>query len=172
MAIDTLSTTDRLAGGGTVGDANLGVSQADSFGGVILPALRTSFTFGSGDGQANKWYLARRTLAATTYDDLNLTSGLSTLGTTQAFTRLKRAFVGIIDPDGTKRLRIGPQGRTNAATLWFQAATTNFWVETYTYLMMDRPITGWTITPSTADVFSVYNPGGSSVTYAIWLLGH
>lgn len=171
MAIDTLDAATKLSGGGSLSNSATGETQAATFGGVILPTVNVSYSFGTGASQVNKWYLAKRTLAATTYDDLNLTSGLTALGVTQAFTKLRRAFVAIIDPDGTKKLRVGPQGRTNANLLWFQAATTNFWEETYTSILKDRPVTGWTITPSTADVFSVYNPGGSSLDYAIWLLG-
>lgn len=171
MAIDTLSVSDRLSGGGVVQDTGTGDQQGVNFGAGVLPDLRFGYSFGTGDSQANKWYARRRTLAATTYDDLNLTSGLTTLGATQAFTALKRVVIAIVDPDGTKRLRVGPQGRTNAAQLWFQAATTNFWEETYSFLLKERPVTGWALTAGAADVLSVYNPTGSSVTYAIWLLG-
>lgn len=170
MAAD-LNTDDRITGGGSITDSALGVQQAANFGFGVLPAIRYRYSFGTGSGQANKWYLAQRTLAATTYDDLNLTSGLSTLGTTQTFTALKRVLIAIVDPEGTKRLRIGPQGRTNANPLWFQAATTNFWEETYTYVLKDRPVTGWGVTAASTDVLGVYNPTGSSITYAIWLLG-
>ena len=170
MAFD-INTDDRLTGGGTIADSTLGVQQFAGFGSGILPTIRQRYSYGTGSGQVNKWYLARRTLTATTYDDLNLTSGLTTLGTTMAFTAVKRVLVAIIDPDGTKKLRVGPQGRTNAAALWFQAATTNFWEETYGYVLKDRPVTGWAISAGSADVLSIYNPGGSSLDYAVWIMG-
>lgn len=170
MALD-INSDDRITGGGTISNSDTGSSQTATFGFGVLPVVRYRYSFGTGSGQVNKWYLAQRTLAGTTYDDLNLTSGLSTLGVTQAFTALKRVHVSIVAPDGTKRLRIGPQGRSNANTLWFQAATTNFWEETYTYILKDRPVTGWAVTAASTDVLSVYNPTGSSITYAIWLLG-
>lgn len=171
MAVD-ISTEVRLTGGGLLSSSTTVESQTAGFGGAILPQLAYAYTYGVGDAQVNKWYLARRTLAGTTYDDLNLTTGLAALGVTQAFTKLRQVFVAIVDPDGTKRLRIGPQGRSNAATLWFQDKTTNFWVETYTHFDMQRPITGWTITATTADIFPIYNPGATSLTYAIWLMGN
>lgn len=167
-----INTDDRVTGGGTISDAVTAVSQVAGYGGAILPQIRFRYSHGTGDGQVTKWYLARRTLAATTFDNLNLTSGLSTAGVTQAFTALKRVLVAIIDPDGTKRLRVGPQGQSNANQLWFQAVTTNFWEETYTHVLKDRPVTGWAVTPSTADVLSIYNPGASSLDYAVWLLGN
>lgn len=172
MAIDTLDTSDRLSGGGLIANSATGESQNVSFGGLILPAMRVLYTFGTEDAQVDKWHLARRTLAGTTFDNLNLTSGLTCFGVTQVFTKLKRVVVAIIDPDGTKKLRIGPQGQTNANQLWFQAVTANFWEETYNVVVKDRPVTGWTVTAATTDVLSIYNPGGSSLEYAIWLLGN
>lgn len=171
MAIDTLDATGRLTGGGTLADSATGEQQSASFGGTLLPGVAAEYTYGTGDAQARRWYLARRTLAAGAYDDLNLTSGLAALGATQVFAALKRVFVGVASPDGTRRLRVGPQGRTGAAQLWFQAATANFWVETYTHLWMERPYTGWAVTASTADVFCVHNPTAGPVDYVIWLLG-
>lgn len=172
MAIDAIDTSDRLSGGGAVSNSATGESQSASFGGGILPSLKVSYSFGTGDGQVSKWYLAKRTLLATSYDDLDLTSALAAIGVTQAFTKLKRVFVGIIGADGTKKLRIGPQGRTSANQLWFQDVTTNFWEETFTYVLKDRPYTGWAITSGSADVLSVYNPTAGSIDYAIWLLGN
>lgn len=170
MAVD-INSDDRITGGGSITDSSAGTSQVATFGFGVLPVIRSRYSFGTGSGQVNKFYVAQRTLAATTYDDLNLTSGLSTLGATQAFTALKRVLVAIVNPDGTSRLRVGPQGRSNANQLWFQAATTNFWEETYSYVLKDRPVTGWAVTAASTDVLSIYNPTGSSITYAVWLMG-
>jgi hypothetical protein len=170
VAID-LNTDERIAGGGTIIDSTSVLTQVAGFGGAILPNLTSRYSYGTGANQANKWYLARRTLAATTFDNLNLTSGLSALAATQAFTALKRVLIAIVDPDGTKKLRIGPQAQANANQLWFQAVTANFWEETYTWIFKDRPITGWAVGAGATDILSIYNPGASSLDYAIWLLG-
>lgn len=171
MAVDDITSDVRLSGGGTLTDSANVLTQIANFGGAILPTIFSRYSFGTGNAQANKWYLAKRTLAATTYDDLDLTSGLTAAGATQAFTALKQVLIAIISPDGTKKLRVGPQGRTHANQLWFQAATANFWEETYTHIWKDRPITGWALSAGSTDVLSVYNPGGSSLDYAIFLLG-
>lgn len=171
MAITDLNTNDRLSGGGSVTDSASALTQFAGFGGTIIPKLQTQYTFGTGDFQVNRWYLAKRTLLATTFDNLNLTSGLTALAVVQAFTALKRVLIAIVSPDGTKKLRIGPQGQASANQLWFQDVTANFWEETYTFAQKDRPITGWAVTASSTDILSIYNPGGSSVDYAIWLLG-
>lgn len=170
MASD-INVSDKRTGGGAIVDAALGLRQAAVFGSGVLPAVIAQYSYGTGNNQVNRWYLARRTLPATTYDNLNLTSGLATFGATQVFTALKRVVISIVSPDGTRRLRVGPQGQTNANQLWFQAATTNFWEETYTTILKDRPITGWAVSAGATDVLSIYNPGGSSLDYAIWLLG-
>lgn len=171
MAID-INTDDRLTGGGTVTDPAQGLSQVAGYGGAILPAVRVRYSYGTGNAQVTKWYLNRHTLAAGAYLDLNLTSGLTALGAAQAFAALKRVVVALVAPDGTKRLRVGPQGRTNAAQLWFQAVTANFWEETYTLVWKDRPVTGWPVTAGAADVLSIHNPGAASVDCAVWLLGN
>lgn len=171
MSIDNIITEDQLEGGGSITDSAGAMSQLAALGGAVLPSVGFNYTFGTGSAQVNKWYLARRTLAAGAYDDLNLTSGLTALGATQAFTALKRVWVIIVDPDGTKRLRVGPQGRTNANQLWFQAATANFWEDTYTAVLKDRPVTGWAVSAGATDVLSVHNPTGTSLDYGIWLLG-
>lgn len=170
MAFD-ITTDLRLSGGGSVRDSATAQAQSAAFGGAILPTLKFNYTFGTGNAQVNKWYLAKRTLTATTFDNLDLTAGLSTLGTTQAFTALKRVLIAIISPDGTKKLRVGPQAQTHANILWFQATTANFWEETYTYIDKERPVTGWAVAAGSTDVLSIYNPGASSLDYAIWLLG-
>jgi len=170
MAFD-INTDDRLSGGGAITDSSTAVSQSASFGSGVLPTIRYRYSYGTGSGQVNAWYLARRTLAATTFDNLNLTSGLTTLGTTFSFTKLKRVLVAIIDPDGTKSLRVGPQNQANANPLWFAAVTANFYETTYTYVLKDRPVTGWDVAAASTDILSIYNPGAGSLDYAIWILG-
>lgn len=165
-----IDVSDRLSGGGQIADG-LGASMQAGYGGPIIPSLKTQYSYGTGDNQVNKWYLARRTLAATTFDNLNLTSGLTALGATQAFTALKRVLVAIVSPDGTKSLRVGPQNQANANALWFAGVTANFYETVYTSIKKDRPITGWAVTAATTDILSIYNPGASSLDYAIWLLG-
>jgi hypothetical protein len=166
-----IKTDDRISGSGTYRDSTNALQQMASFGSGILPSVRQQYSYGTGDNQVNKWYLARRTLAATTYDNLNLTSGLATMGVTQAFTALKRVLIAIIDPDGTKALQVGPQNQTHANQLWFAGVTANFYETLYTSILKDRPITGWSVSSGSTDVLSIYNPTANPITYAIWLLG-
>lgn len=166
-----INTDDRLAGGGVISDPTLGVSQFAGFGNGTLPKIQTRYSYGTSDNQVNAWYLARRTLAATTFDNINLTSGCVTLGTTFSFTKLKRVFIAIIEPNGTKSLRVGPQNQTNANALWFAAVTANFYETLYTHILKDRPVTGWDVAAGSTDILSIYNPGASPLDYAIWLLG-
>jgi hypothetical protein len=170
MAVD-INADDALSGGGLIQDLATALRQQARFGGAVLPDGRVRYSYGTGDNQVNKWYLAQRTLAATTFDNLNLTSGLTALGAVQAFTALKRVVVSIVSPDGIKKLRVGPQGQASANALWFQAVTTNFWEELYTAIRKDRPVTGWAVGAGATDVLSIYNPGAGPVTYGIWLLG-
>jgi hypothetical protein len=171
VAVD-INSEDRVSGGGSVRNTATGERQSGTFGAGVLPPISFAYSYGTGNAQVTKWVLQKRTLAATTFDNLDLTAGLSTLGVVQAFTAIKRVFVGIVDPDGTKKLRIGPQNQTHANQLWFQAVTANFWEETYTHILKDRPVTGWAVAAGSTDVLSIYNPGASSLDYALWLMGN
>lgn len=166
----SIVTSDKLSGGGKISDPASGVSQSANFGSGVLPAITYAYSAGTGAGQVNAWFLGTRTAAATSHDDVDL-SALVSLGTTYSLTKLKRVFVGIIAPDGAKKLRVGPQGVTHGAQLWFQDVTTNFWEETFNYVLKDNPVNGWDVTAGSADVLGVYNPGATDVDYALWILG-
>jgi len=171
MAFD-INTSDRVTGGGSVVNSSTGERQSASIGGAVFPQQKFTYSYGTGDGQVTKWYLAQRVLAGTTFDNIDLTAGLTTLGVVQAFTALKRVWIAIVSPDGAKKLRVGPQNQTHANILWFQAVTANFWEETYTNIKKDRPVTGWAVAAGSTDVLSIYNPGATSVTYALWVMGN
>jgi hypothetical protein len=140
------------------------------FGGLSIPALSVSLGYGTGSGQANWMYTATRTVAATTADNLDLAGSLTDgLGNTITATKLKLAVVAISSPDGTKSLRVGPRGVSNATLAGFGDASDyqtvrNWWVQY-------DPVGGYDVTAGTADLFCLYNPGAGSVTYTVLLAG-
>lgn len=166
-----LQYTESLTGSGSISDQDTGVRQIGAWGTSVLPSQELSFTNGTGNFQANNWYMANRTLAATTFDNLNLTSGLTNFGGTLAFTKIKYVRLAILSPDGTKLLRVGPQGQTNAWQGPFGGVGATDYVEFGQRWDTVNSYAGWSVTSGSADVLSIYNPGADPVTYSILLIG-
>lgn len=137
----------------------------------ILPELDFS-------GIANpQWVLQKRTLAATTYDLLNLdhaTLGLKNpLGIPVQFQIINLFMLVILNHDGIKKLQIGPQGQSNAWPAWFQAVTANFYdTEFWSLCKFNDLVNG--IGPQvtgTTNILPVYNPTASPITYGLFIVG-
>lgn len=168
----TVKANVRVIGGGQVRDTATGAFQPAVFGADVLPSATLTLTTGTGNQQVNQWYCARRTLAGTTFDLLDLSGGLTNgLGQTVTLTKLKYVRLSVVSPDGTKALRIGPQNQAAAAQLWFGGTGATVYDTVYETVEHRMTYAGWTITGTTADILPIYNPGGSAVIYAIWLMG-
>lgn len=174
MAISALQIKAKPSGtvpvSGFWQDGTTGALLAKTFGAASVPSLPISLTFGTGSGAANWAYYASRALAGTTADNLDLSGSLTDgLGNTITATKLKLAVISISSPDGTKNLRVGPRGVANAMLAGFGDASdyssvTHWWV-------YYEPVTGATVTAGTGDMFCIYNPTGSSITYSIMMAG-
>lgn len=170
MALDIIAGLS-LSGNGSVTDSANSATQPITIGSGVMPTLASEYTYGTGSAQVNAFYAASRTLAATTFDLLNLTTLPNALGTTFSLTRLKLLVISIDSPDGTKSLRVGPQNQSNAAQLWFGGTGATVYETIFTGQKWEDPYAGYTVTATTGDILPIYNPGGSSVTYGIWILG-
>lgn len=169
---DVLRFSERVIGGGIIRDTVTLQQQPASFGLGVLPSLNFELQNGTGSGQANKWFLERRTVNATTYDLLDLAGGVDDYkGDPITFTAIKRCLLKIVDPNGTKKLYLGPQNQTNAAQLWAGGTGATAYDEVFWGIDHKHPYAGWTVTAGTGDILPVYNPTGSAITYAIFLLG-
>lgn len=132
-------------------------------------AISETYTFGTGDNNAKEWYSGERTLSATTGESLDLAGGLtSPLGATITFTKIKELYIEIDAPDGTKSLRVGPQAVSNALVLPFADASD--YLTIYDKIWISNPY-GYAVTASTADLLRIYNPGASSITYRLFVVG-
>lgn len=175
MALDTLNVSNRNGGrplsvvfrdGTSLGR----ISRRFGLGGV--PDLGVSLGFGTGSGQANKAYFGLRTVSATSFDLVDLSGSLTDgLGNTFSPSALKLAVVAIVSPDGTKSLRVGPQNQSNAwQGPWGGTGSTVYQTVTHHWHFYS-PVAGVAVTAGTGDVLPVYNPGATSVTYALLLAG-
>ena len=151
-------------------DGTSGAAIARTFGRDLLPALDIGLDFGTGSGQANKLYIGKRTIAAATFDNIDLAGSLvDGLGNTLTFANLKLALAAIVTPDGTKSLRVGPQGVANAFQgPWGGTAAAVYRTFKNWDLAVYEPVTGFPVTAGTGDIFPVYNPGATSLDF--WLL--
>lgn len=155
MAID-------LTGAATVGGAIPSLSKGKTAD-IVLGD-------GSGSGQANKVYLATRTLASAANDDLDLAGGLTDpFGVTLTFATIK-AIVVRADPANTTELQVRP-GASNGFVGPFGAAGQHVHVRAGGALVFAAPQTGWTVTAGTGDILRVTNAAGASAIYSIEIVG-
>lgn len=137
-----------------------------------FPSLEISLTDGSAAGQANKWYRKYITLAASTATTIDLIGSTDTdpFGQANNLTRVVAFLVAIVDPDGTKAIRVGPQGGANPFVGPFNASTAYLTVK-YWHLSTEPSAAGWAVTGGSSDTFHLYNPSASSVDFVVWILG-
>jgi hypothetical protein len=171
MAFNTLQAGVELSGYYRIADTGNGLSIVQRVGGTTIPVAATAFDFGTGTNEANALYISGlRAVAATTADNLNL-STLSMGGQTLSLTKVKYVLVAISAPDGTKSLRVGPRGVSNAAQLWAGGTAAGNYETVITDREWKNPYAGWDVTASTADILGIYNPGAGSVTYSVVVIG-
>jgi len=156
----------QLAGGYTWASGVLTASEQ-------FASFVQTFTEGTSTNQINFVYKRAVSLATTTYLDIDLKGGggeLDVLNVAMAATAVKGVFLKVTTPASGTSLRLGPQGRTDAAQLWFQAVTANFYDTVSDIFVMSDRGAGWALGASTK-VLSLYNPGASTVAATLYVVG-
>lgn len=173
MAQDSLTIGGNFPLTFSISDSG-GSSKSGRFGvGSLWPSLAVDIEWGTGSGQCNLACVTRRTLTATTYDNLDLAGGLSdNLGNTLTFTKIKLAILALATPDGTANLRVGPQAQSNVMQgPWGGTGATVYKTVYHSDIIWRELVAGFTVTAGTGDIFPIYNPTGSSVIYTLLLAG-
>lgn len=150
-------------------------SGAVQIGAGGFDALLAEFTDGTGAGEANELYVAQHTIATVTDLDLDLVGGglKNTLGDTLALTSIKAILISIDDADGSKKVRFGPQGVTNAWQGPFGGVTSSHYVEIpYWQPFINPNAAGWAVGTGATDVLRLHNPGGASITVNVVIVGN
>jgi hypothetical protein len=151
-----------------------GLRYRSRFGSSPTPSGLFQLSDGTGSGQANDVYEATFTITPSSTLEIDLKGGngeLNVLNQALAFTAVKGVEVIITTPPASGvSLQLGPQGVTNAAQLWFQAATTNFWQEIRDRFAMFDRATGWAL-DATHKVLAIKNPGLADVSGWIRVIG-
>ena len=138
-----------------------------------LPTLSTTLTNGTGNQQGNQAYAQLYTIAAGANADIDLNSGsiLGLVNAVASFTKIKKIVVAIKDHDGTKKVRVGPQGVTNGAQLWFGGTGATCYEEVVEWTVKVNSYGGWTVTAGTGDILRINNPTAGSVDVYIAIVG-
>lgn len=137
-----------------------------------MQTLRQAFTVGTGNGQCNQHFHDQRSILTTANDDLDLAGGLTNaLGATITFAKIKLLIVTIVSPDGTKSLRLGPQGVANGwQGPWSAVDADSYTTTLQTFIDLNQY--GYTVTGGSADVLRIHNPGAGTVAYQIYIAGN
>ena len=182
MAVNSLNARETISVTGAIADTVTGGNQPCSWGAGPLPVLTTTWVFGTGANAAapaqiysDAWYMAQRTVSATTYDNLALYGSLLNFeGAAINFANVKRFDIVIPSPTSTTPVQVGPQNQTHAwggtGTPWPGGTGATIYDECLWWLRNTNPW-GFTVTSSPASVLSIYNPNAGSITYTIWALG-
>lgn len=161
----------RIAGGYTFGAVT--PTAGDRFGNPSSASGLIEFGDGTGAGQANQVFQANLSIATVTMQLYDLKGGngeLDVLNVALAMTAVKLVILEITTPASGTSLRFGPQNQTNAAQLWFQATTANFWTEEKSRFLKEDARAGWAL-DATHKVIAIYNPGLATVTGKLWVYG-
>lgn len=170
MPVNDVTAEFRLLGQVTLDDPNqeIGISNAATqFGSSGFTALRVNLETGDGDEQANDQYRARLTIPSGSVVLLDLWNGvlLNPLNQHLWFTHIKSVVIAIVDPDGTKKVLVGPQGEDDAAQLWFGGVSLTHYEEVFTWADHQHPYEGWPLlsTEYPGSVLAISNPNGPTV---------
>jgi hypothetical protein len=146
---------------------------AGRFGVAPMPSGQAVIADGTGAGQANQVFSVAFSVGPSSFASYDLKGGggeLDVLNVALAMTAVKLVAVEITTPAANTSLRFGPQNQTNAAQLWFQAATANFYDTVLSRLMQEDIRAGWAL-DATHKTIHLYNPGLAAVAGALLVVG-
>lgn len=145
-----------------------------------MPSTNTTVTSGTGSLQVNQEWLGSRSILAGQNDDIDLYGSLiDDDGDVINFAKIKKIIVAIDDPDGTKKLRVGPQAVSNPfigpwagyAAIALAGEGDEVYEEVFEFQPWINSYAGWTVTAGTADKLRIHNPTASTITYTLYLEG-
>lgn len=135
-------------------------------------AARTTLTTGTGANQANMMWHDKRTVAASTDEDLDLAGTLvNGLGDVQTFARVKALLVSAAAAN-TNNVNVTSDGTAGVPGLFLALGDGVVVRPGGLFLWVAPDATGAVVTPTTGDLLTVANSGaGSTVTYDIVIIG-
>jgi hypothetical protein len=179
----TLNLNIEIAGSGSLTDIPATINSVEESGTVGSGSfggpndINLILSPGTGNLQANQWYLCRRTCDATSSDNLNLndaTSGIvNGLGQHLELAQVTAIIIALTAPDGTLTLRVGPQGVSDAWKGPFEGVGSTCYLNVTDFAVLAGRFGDGlgTVTDTTANILGISNPGATNITYDIWIIG-
>ena len=135
-------------------------------------AHRIDLANGSGAGQANKIFTDRRTINASSSENLDLAASLADpFGATITFARIKALLIRAA-PNNVNNVVVGGHESAAWATLFGDASDKVIVRPNGLLLVVAPDATAYAVTATTADLLMVANSGaGTSVTYDVAIVG-
>lgn len=152
--------------------ASLDLSEVQN---PMLKSYAKILQTGTGAGQADKFWHDRRTLAASTGEDLDLNGAALTdpFGAALAFVRVKGLIIAAADAN-TNNVIVG-NAASNGFVSWVGGATHTVTLRPGAVMALfagQADATGYAVTAGTADLLRVLNgAAGSTVDYEIIVVG-
>ncbi len=137
----------------------------------LTKAFSKTLTDGAGADQCTKVWSDRRTVTATTQDNLDLAGVLTdAFGTAITFASVKVIMI-MPAAANTADLYLGGDNAAQVSTL-FAAADSQLLMKAGGICLVVAPgATGYAVTATTADILTIENTSGSSQVYDIILMG-
>jgi hypothetical protein len=129
------------------------------------------FAAGTGNGQVDRKFTDKRTLAASANEDLDLAGSLvDAFGAVITFAKVRAIRIKAA-PENTNNVVVKPAA-ANGFLGPFGAAAHTLTLPPGGEVVLVAPVAGWPVTAGTADLLNVANSGaGTSVTYEVEILG-
>lgn len=132
-------------------------------------ALTKSLSNGTSADQAQKAWYQEATITAGSNSDIDLTSLTDRKGVSLSFSNIKWVLIRLTSPAVGAKLIFKGSTATNPWQAWKGAAADNEDIPDILFRTNNKD--GWA-TSGTNKVLRLNNPGGSSVTYDIVIVGH
>jgi hypothetical protein len=138
-----------------------------------FPAQDITYTDGSGTNQGHIYFCNSYTIAGTTANNIDLNAAVTDdMGQTVTMVVVKEIIVAIDSPDGSMKVRVGPQGQSNPFIgPWSGGQGATVYEDVYTVGRWSMPFAGWTVTAGTGDILGLYNPGATAITVHVLVIG-
>lgn len=135
-----------------------------------------NLTDGTGANKANRLWHGKRTLAATTSENIDVydlgSIAEDTLGQTVAIAKIKFIRIQNLNTTTGNKLLIGGEGTTAAWNAPFNASdTAKVEIGPGGVWEMGSPVDGFTVTDVASHLLKIDNPGSASIDYEIILVG-
>jgi len=149
---------------------SLALAPGGAIAAPVFSQIVKDFANGSGANQANVIWSDRRTLTASTTEDLDFAGGglLDAFGAAIAPTKIRLVYIASSSANAQNLTLFGD---TASIPILNTAATTYTLQPGGVFLGMWPATAGLTVTATTADIIQVANGAGVSVTYDIVVLG-